>query len=289
MHATNARVRATAGVVSVKPRFPQKPQFGVTASLLHSVPRAPARRMVVRLVLCLCLEGAGGPGNQPNFGPLVLLSQGGEEVPKWAPSMSVVQDMCNRDAPTDDSVLVLPTTHHHHHHHHHHTHTSHPLIQHCVGCHRPRAQAQGPTGMAWGMSAAGRPDGRNQGRSAALATSGSCGASGVVPWAAGRSLESVDERVGPSSRPKDRGCGVRDGCGRDDSRVILLFGVGGRGPLIGRSCGAPGASHSLIQLRIGSSGNAGVFMPRSLSCADQDGPESPAHHFLAAAPSFTIR
>ena len=54
---------------SSDPRFPQKPQFGTTASLVHSVqgPRAPARQMVVRITLCPCLEGREDPENQPNF------------------------------------------------------------------------------------------------------------------------------------------------------------------------------------------------------------------------------
>ena len=43
------------------PGFPRNPSL---ASLplfftVCSVPRAPARQMVVRLILCLCLEGAG--------------------------------------------------------------------------------------------------------------------------------------------------------------------------------------------------------------------------------------
>ena len=51
----------------LEPRFPQKPQFGTTASLVHSVgPRAPARQMVVRITLCACLEGREGTGYQPN-------------------------------------------------------------------------------------------------------------------------------------------------------------------------------------------------------------------------------
>ena len=52
------RIPCRLGLLQRKPRFPQKPQFGVTASLLHSVQRAPAHQMVVRLILCPCLEGA---------------------------------------------------------------------------------------------------------------------------------------------------------------------------------------------------------------------------------------
>jgi hypothetical protein len=51
----------------LEPRFHQTPQFGTTASLVHSVgPRAPARQMVVRITLCACLEGREGTGYQPN-------------------------------------------------------------------------------------------------------------------------------------------------------------------------------------------------------------------------------
>ena len=66
-----------------RPRFPQKPKFGITASLVHSVqyifagPRAPARQMVVRIKLCPCPEGREDPENQPNrdqiLEPLPLL------------------------------------------------------------------------------------------------------------------------------------------------------------------------------------------------------------------------
>ena len=46
--------------LNIKPRFPPKLQCGASASLLHSVrARAPTRQMVVGVLQCQCLEGAG--------------------------------------------------------------------------------------------------------------------------------------------------------------------------------------------------------------------------------------
>ena len=74
------------------PRFPRKPQFGGTASLIHSVPRTPARQMVFRLLLCPCHEDSEVQGTSQTGGfritkPTAVAHNGGYERLLFGPQV----------------------------------------------------------------------------------------------------------------------------------------------------------------------------------------------------------